>query len=470
MNLVLAFADPQQGKPSVEEWKELLQPYNGMLVVVTAGDVPPLAQSERPGESVVKFGDHALHVFRSRPSVELGEWSHPYADPGNTACSQDALVKGPFEMQWFGPPGLQHVVDRCNRGSPPLFVGGRLFVPGKDRVTAVDAYNGTVLWERLLPGTALLAVSKNAPNLVAGKKHLYVARQTECQALDAATGQTTRTLKLPEQASADKEWGYLALCDDVLLGSVSKSDEARNRLVQNSWEQGFLDQQPQVVSEMLFARRPDTDSKMWDYCPRGGIVNTAVAAGNGHVYFIESDDPETREKHAGRVPLAKLLDGGAHLVALRLDTGHEAWRQPLKLKVRHCLFLLLSGNRLVLSGSRNEGATLVCDVLAHDADSGKELWTLSQPTGLGVGSIVSNQVQHPLVAGETVYLKTFACGLADGKVKKWGIPGAGCGALSASLFSTFYRSGAACYSELGEGRSRALTSGVTCPCCRLHRV
>jgi len=469
-NVVVAFADQRRHEVPVEPWKALLQPYNGMLVIVTRTGSPALADPKRSDESIVAAGNFNFNVFRARPSAEFGEWSHPYASPGNTACSQDEKVKGPFEVQWFGPPGPQHMVDRHNRTSPPLFVGGRLFIPGFDRVTAVDAYNGTVLWERTLPGATRLAVSKNAGHVVAGKDQVYVAREGECVMLSAASGEIVRTMKIPEPAEADKEWGYLALCDDVLLGSVSKSEEARRRLTQQSWEQGYLDHQPIVISEALFARQPATDSKLWEYRPKAAIVNTAIAVGNGHVYFVESDDPETLKNNAGRAHLARLLGQGAHLVALRLDTGKESWRQPLKLEMRHILFLTLTGNKLVLSGSRNDGAALVADIVAHDAGSGKPLWKLSQPTGLKIGGSHGEQEQHPLVVGDTLFFKTFSCDLASGKVKKgWQLPVVGCGALSASLHSAFYRAGAACYADLGDGLNQSLT-GVTRPGCWLNML
>ncbi len=34
-----------------------------------------------------------------------GQWTHQYAEPGNSACSGDRLVKGPLTVQWFGEPG-----------------------------------------------------------------------------------------------------------------------------------------------------------------------------------------------------------------------------------------------------------------------------------------------------------------------------------------------------------------------------
>ncbi|MCE9557166.1 MAG: PQQ-binding-like beta-propeller repeat protein [Planctomycetes bacterium] len=476
-NLIVAFPDPKREEPPVAAWNELLQPFNGTLVVVASRKAVPIAKEEQALASVVTIQDWVLHLLRARPAAGLGEWSHPYADPGNTACSQDAVVKGPFEIQWFGPPGPQHMVDRHNRTSPPLFRGGRLFIPGMDRLTAVDAYNGTVLWEQKLPGATRLAVSRNTGHIVAGPEHVYVAREGECVMLSAATGQAVRTLKipeaaatLPEPAAGDKEWGYLALSDDVLLGSVSTSDQARRKLTQQSWEQGYMDHQPLVVSEMLFARRPISDSKLWEYRPQGAIINTALAAGNGHVYFVESADPETLKSNKGRVQLAKLLGKGAHLVALRTDTGRESWRQPLSLEARHILFLSLTGKKLVLSGSRNDGAALVSDLVAHDADSGRELWKLSQPTGLKIGGSHGEQDQHPLVVGDTLFYKTFSCDLATGKLKKdWRLPMVGCGALSASLHSTFYRAGSACYADLGDSQNRELT-GVTRPGCWLNML
>lgn len=476
-NLIVAFPDLKRGESPVAVWNELLQPYNGTLVVVASRGAEPIAKPEQGRASVATVHDLALHVLRARPAAGLGEWSHPYADPGNTACSQDAVVKGPFEIQWFGPPGPQHMVDRHNRTSPPLFRGGRLFIPGMDRLTAVDAYNGTVLWEQKLPGATRLAVSRNTGHIVAGPEHVYVAREGECVVLAAATGKVVRTLKIPEQATklpepaaGDKEWGYLALSDDVLLGSVSTSEQVRRKLTQQSWEQGYMDHQPLVVSEMLFARRPVSDSKLWEYRPRGAIINTALAAGNGHIYFVESADPETLKNNKGRVQLAKLLGQGAHLVALRTDTGRESWRQPLRLEARHILFLTLTGKKLVLSGSRNDGAALVSDLVAHDANSGRELWTLSQPTGLKIGGSHGEQDQHPLVVGDTLFYKTYSCDLATGKLKKgWRLPLVGCGALSASLHSTFYRAGSACYADLGDSRNRELT-GVTRPGCWLNML
>ena len=469
-NLIVAFYDSRPTAETADEWKRLLQPYNGTLVIVSQRGTDLVVKAEDISETILTLDETILRVFRPRPPVGLGEWSHPYADPGNSACSQDAVVKGPFEIQWFGPPGPQHMVDRHNRTSPPLFRDGRLFIPGMDRLTVVDAYNGALLWEQKLPGATRLAVSKNSGHVVAGPEHVFVAREAECLALDVASGKLVRAMKIPETGSSDKEWGYLALCDAVLLGSVSQSELARRRLTQQSWEQGYLDQQPLVVSEMLFARRPATDSKLWEYRPRGAIINTAIAAGNGHIYFVESADPDTLKNNTGRIPLAKLLDKGAHLVALRIDTGREAWRKPLTLKARHILFLTLKYKKLLLSGSRNDGAELVCDLEAHDADSGKQLWARSQSTGLKIGGSHGEQEQHPLVVGNTVFFKTFSCDLASGAVKKdWRLPMVGCGAVSASLHSAFYRAGAACYADLADSQNRELT-GVTRPGCWLNML
>ena len=40
-----------------------------------------------------------------------GSWAHQYAEPGNTACTQDQLVKGPMGILWFGRPDPKDMID-----------------------------------------------------------------------------------------------------------------------------------------------------------------------------------------------------------------------------------------------------------------------------------------------------------------------------------------------------------------------
>jgi hypothetical protein len=93
------------------------------------------------------------------------------------------------------------MVDRHNRTSPPLFRGGRLLIPGVDRLTAVDAYNGTILWDKELPGSTRIAVTKNSGHVVAGPDHVFVAQGPRCLAIDVASGKVARTIPSAHRGS-----------------------------------------------------------------------------------------------------------------------------------------------------------------------------------------------------------------------------------------------------------------------------
>lgn len=46
------------------------------------------------------------------PLPGAGEWTHMWADLGNTACSKDTRTRDEFSLLWFGEPGPRVMVDR----------------------------------------------------------------------------------------------------------------------------------------------------------------------------------------------------------------------------------------------------------------------------------------------------------------------------------------------------------------------
>jgi outer membrane protein assembly factor BamB len=129
------------------------------------------------------------------------------------------------------------MVDRHNRTASPLVVGGRLFFTGRNLVGALDAFNGSELWRRNVPGSMRLWVSKDSGNMAASDDTLYVVAGGQCLALDAATGRQTQSFRIELNADSTTEtsatddqakpsekhparWGYVAHVDETLLGSV----------------------------------------------------------------------------------------------------------------------------------------------------------------------------------------------------------------------------------------------------------
>ncbi len=168
--------------------------------------------------------------FRRGPLPGAGSWTHQYAEPGNTTCSDDQLVRCPLGVLWFGNPGPGQMAERHRRAAAPLAINGRLFVlgegtanrigVGENTVMAYDAYNGLKLWERKIRGALRVSVTHDAGNSAANDDSLFVAVGDECLRLDAATGETKLTYKMPPAADGEpRSWGYVAVVGDVLYGS-----------------------------------------------------------------------------------------------------------------------------------------------------------------------------------------------------------------------------------------------------------
>ncbi|MFC2125744.1 malectin domain-containing carbohydrate-binding protein, partial [Bacteroidota bacterium] len=152
-----------------------------------------------------------------------GGWTHQYADPANTSCSDDKLVMAPFSTLWYGSPGPQLIPDRHARASSPVALDGKLIVEGEDVIMAYDAYNGTLLWERKIKGANRVRVDADGGNMAINHYGLFVAVNDMCLQLDTETGETVQTFHLPPAwKGKPRRWGYIAVKDNILFGSVAK--------------------------------------------------------------------------------------------------------------------------------------------------------------------------------------------------------------------------------------------------------
>ena len=198
-NLIVSDGMLRTGKSAIapEEWSRLLRPWGGTALL---------------GEQKTVNG----------PLEGAGNWTQQFANPQNTACSDDERVNGPLGILWFGDPGPKGMVERHGNAQSPVSFNGRLFVQGEERILAVDAFNGTLLWERDLPGAVRVWVKGDAGNLVVTADGLYVAAHDKCHRLDPATGETIRVYEIPGLADDDyRRWGYVSVVGNVLYGSAA---------------------------------------------------------------------------------------------------------------------------------------------------------------------------------------------------------------------------------------------------------
>jgi outer membrane protein assembly factor BamB len=205
---------------SARETFRMLKPLGGALAIgqpAAPGQAAPLtaaalrawcADSELKAAPITEQ-DGVWLAFARGALPGAGTWTHHYANPGNTTCSDDQRVKCPLGLLWYGEPGPGKMADRHMRPVSPLAANGRMFIQGEGTgktsdgqnvILCYDAYNGVELWERTIPGGLRLVGSHDGGNVALNDDSLFLAAGANCHRLDAATGATKHTYDLPPAA------------------------------------------------------------------------------------------------------------------------------------------------------------------------------------------------------------------------------------------------------------------------------
>ena len=383
-------------------------------------------------------------VMRRGPIPGSGEWTHQYADAGNTACSGDRLVQSSMQVQWFGRPGPRQMIDRHNRALAPLWKDGRLFVPAavENRVIAMDAYNGAKLWDVEVPNYRRVGANRDAGNMVVTDEYLYVAAEGKCWVLGVATGEHLLTFKAPQLASGQHYWGYVASAGDLLFGSGQRKNASFAEQGLASIQQLYYDNKPIATSDYLFCLDRHDGSENWRY-KNGIIINSAIAVGDRHIYMVESRNPATVDSD-GRIKPDVLLANG-YLVALDKRTGNKAWERQVNLPFEHVIHLSYANDTVLIVGTRNDGNHPRYDLHAFEADDGSVKWSnYYVRTDQGINGGHGEQDQHPVIVGDSIYLiGAHDYSLKTGKSGSYKLNrgGHGCGTLSGSMAYLFARGG-----------------------------
>jgi outer membrane protein assembly factor BamB len=192
-------------------------------------DAALVAASAR-GEGGVARGE-LLRVLRPGGKAVLGErtitkptpegtdaWTHPYHGPDNNPQSADRLARAPYLTQFLARPMFS------SQPEVTVAAGGRVFkafghmafrrYQNKmiNTLIAMSAYNGTLLWRRLLrPG---FMIHRNT--MIATADTLYLADDESCKMIDAATGRVVGQITPPKEVAGGTVWKWMALADGVL--------------------------------------------------------------------------------------------------------------------------------------------------------------------------------------------------------------------------------------------------------------
>jgi len=366
---------------AVAPWKlDTLPDYFANLIVSDAmlhtGQTAAVAEQRsrvlRPwgGVECLSFHESGQVVWkqsRRGPLEGTGNWTQQYANPHNTACSMDQLVHGPLGILWFGEPGPVGMVERHAGAQAPLARDGRLFIQGENTITAVDAFNGTVLWQRSIPGAVRVLVKADSGNLVVTETGLYIAALDKCYRLDPATGETVRVYDLPPASSDQRRrWGYVSVVGDVLYGSAATAmtneygayvasfladgqwrpleevpaelkteyenlkqrypdPKGLQRLAQRDgymyarmtnfpWQGEFTQKNATtnnlMVSDTLFAVSVETGERLWEYTGQR-IGNITIVLGEGQIFLADSA-VTAEQRHAAMTQRSQLIAAGVY--------------------------------------------------------------------------------------------------------------------------------------------------------------
>ena len=342
------------------------------------------------------------------------------------------------------------MIDRHHRTVAPLWKAGRLFIPGNNRVFAVDAYNGFPLWEVEIPNSRRVGAFRDCSYLVATDDLIYIAAGEKCFALNTETGKKEHTIPVPVSAdNQPRHWGYLASVDDLLIGTTAKPGGSRTEHSKAAIGDTYYDFRATVCSDSLFVMDRTGKKTLWHYTTKGGLIpHPTIAIADGKIYFVESKNPQTLKNKNGRATPQELLGKGASLVALDLQNGKEVWRKsPDFSAVQHIMYLMASGGKVIAVGTKNngkgKGARVQYDIAVFDDKTGNEVWKHTQTQPTGIGGSHGEQDHHPVIVGDKLYCEPFGYELHTGKRLTefgWGQGHRrGCGTIAASAKTFFFR-------------------------------
>ena len=236
----------------------------------------------------------------------------------------------------------------------------------------------------------------------------------------------------------------------------------------------YWDNRPAITSNSLFAHERKNGKPKWQYIPEtGALLNPSFTLTEDKAYFLESRNPATLQAKDGRATYAQFVEShGADLVAIDEVTGKEAWRQHLQFpKGVQNSSLLCAKGRLVLQYSRND-KTVRYDSRAFDSSSGNLLWTQTQDNRNRPGGDHGEQDHHPVVIDDKLIIEPLAYDLATGKrLPEYDLRrhGHGCGTMSASASSLYFRATNPTEYLLGERKLRRITT-VSRPGCWINII
>ena len=394
--------------PAAAEIYRVLRPCGGKLYLSVKGNNgKTIVQWLRRGgvpDTEITTGPEGILVQRG-PLPKSDDWTHEYGNAARTGSSADERVKLPLRLLWFGKPGPATIISRHWQGPAPLCVNGRMFITGQHHVSAVDAYNGRMLWQREFPRAGRWSIPGKGSNVAATADNFFMATGKQCLRLDARTGKTLRTYPLPAPPGIPQDlsatfrfWCFLAVDGKQVFGSMGPGESA---------------------GQCLYALDMDSGRLQWAYPAPGPVPNNAISVTADSLYLIERIG-NTDVEAARRRGLD--IKAGKRLVALDRKTGAVRWTTSEKISRRTTLWFA-DGVLVAIGGGGLSG---------YAGDSGKLLYARTasfrrsavitrgtiyvQPLAFDLHTGASRQRTDPLTGDTTTwnFVRSYGCGSMGG--------------------------------------------------------
>ncbi|MBW7992518.1 MAG: PQQ-binding-like beta-propeller repeat protein [Planctomycetes bacterium] len=448
-NLIVSGASVKEGGDYLpeKEINRILRPYGGSACLGKPGEMQLTVRGGLEG---------------------AGNWTHQYADPANTSCSPDELIRGPLGVLWFTDNDFE-MPSRHGRGPAPLCLDGRLFVEGLHGLRAIDAYNGHVIWEYPLENILkaydqehLMGTAGIGSNFCVTTEGLYVRTGEKCLQLDPATGKLIAEFTAPGHPQGKQStWGYIACKNDTLFGTLADTEH----IVE--YRYGRSDMNTQFTqSVLLFAMDTKTGKLKWSYTPQKSIRNNSIAVGNGNVYFIDAplalrDRPDYKSKQQRTQNSESVSKIERTLVALNMNDGEVVWTSSED--IYGTMLALSQKYDILLMAYQDTRFKLVSEVggrmSAFRGSNGNRLWDIQARYG-----------SRPIINDATIYAQPGAWDLYTGLKKDFNFSRSyGCGIIAGATNLLAFRSATLGYRDLLSGKGTENYGGIR-PGCWINTI
>jgi outer membrane protein assembly factor BamB len=242
----------------------------------------------RPGGKVLLDGAELTKA--SPPGTD--EWTHPYHSADNNPQSADIVARRPYLTHFMAEPWY------CPLPQISVVSNGRIFKafgnrssarPQEDllnKLFAMSAYNGTILWRRDLSPDFMI----HRNTMIASPDTLYLADDKSCKLIDAATGEIRDEIIAPAELSDGPVWKWMALEGGVLyalVGEKETSDQPLrgDRLRGAGWPWWSINNYTFGFGRTLLAIDPATKKVLWHHREQERIDSRALCMKNDRIYF-----------------------------------------------------------------------------------------------------------------------------------------------------------------------------------------